>query len=222
MDILREQLLSGSDSLGITLESKKLSLLLDYVRLLEKWNKSYNLTAIRDPQEMVRKHILDSLSLIPYLQEQKSIDNSSDKQRILDVGSGAGLPGIPLAIFFPEYSFTLVDSNGKKTAFLHQVVTQLKLENIEVFNGRVEELGATEPQIYDQILSRAFSSLKDYVSLSIGCQGRNTVIWAMKGKYPEDELRDLPKNYNVCGSHMLRVPGVEGERHLLKIIRADL
>lgn len=210
---IADYLTTGLHNLNLDLIQQQQEKILQYIKLLEKWNKSYNLTAVRKPLDMLDKHILDSLLLQPYLKEV--IESTEYKiTSILDVGSGAGLPGIPLAIAFPEIKITLLDSNGKKTAFLQQVKTELKLENIYIINNRVENL---KGQFYDLILSRAFSSLKKYLKLTKNSQNANTLVWAMKGKYPEEELREIPKDYTVSASHMLQTPNVDGERHLLQI-----
>lgn len=206
----------GIQQLKLSLSAQQQKNLLDYLALLMKWNGSYNLTAVRDPVEIIFKHLLDSLAIVSFLRD--AVSAGQQQSSVLDVGSGAGLPGIPLAIVFPEWNFTLVDSNGKKAAFLQQVKTELKIANLVILNERVENIDET----FDQIVSRAFSSLKRYLELIGTCQKPNSIIWAMKGKYPEDELREIPKNYNVNGSYSLQVPGVEGERHLLKISRKDL
>ncbi|WP_461516313.1 16S rRNA (guanine(527)-N(7))-methyltransferase RsmG [Porticoccus sp.] len=203
-----QQLRAGLAQLSLVLTDKQIELLLEYLNLLLKWNRAYNLTAIRDPLEMLGLHLLDSLSIASFVQGE----------RIIDVGTGPGLPGIPLAICFPERSVTLLDSNGKKTRFLFQVKTSLGLDNVQEVQSRVE---AYQPQqLFDAVTSRAFSSLLDMVdkcSHLLAPEGR---FYAMKGQYPEQELSDLPKHYNVVVSHQLKVPGVEGQRHLVEIAPA--
>ncbi len=147
-----EELSLGARSLGVALSDAQHGQLLAYLALLVKWNKAYNLTAVRDPDEMVSRHLLDSLSVVPFV--------AAGGARWLDVGSGGGMPGVPLAILFPERQFTLLDSNGKKTRFLTQVKLELKLANLEVIHSRVEQL--QPPQPFDGIVSRAFSSLEDF------------------------------------------------------------
>ena len=202
---LEDLLYEGVEQLSLTMTDQQISLLLKYLQLLEKWNGAYNLTAIREPEKMLRLHLLDSLSIIPFIQGN----------RILDVGTGPGLPGIPLAIFYPERQLTLMDSNGKKTRFLFQVRTQLGLGNVIEIQSRVE---AYQPEkLFDAITSRAFTSLAGMVEKTkhlISTTGR---FYAMKGQYPEEELSVLPKHYNVVASHRLQVPGVDGERHLIEI-----
>lgn len=194
---------------------KKVRLLAQYIGLLNKWNKAYNLTAVRDPEEMVQKHIIDSLSILPVLTKALAQQN---KPTLVDIGSGAGLPGIPLAIAQPKWSLTLVDSNSKKTGFLNQVKQELELNNVAVINARAENI----KQTYDAIVCRAFASLSDIVELTKGLWHEETALWAMKGKYPDEELRQLPKSYRVSATYPLDVPGIAAERHLLKIIRQPI
>ncbi len=171
--------------------------LLHYLLLLDKWNAAYNLTAIRDKESMITKHLLDSLAVLPWLHGDS----------ILDVGSGAGLPGIPLAIAQPDRHFVLLDSNGKKVRFLQEVKRQLALRNLEIVQFRVENYHPA--QGFDTLISRAFSSLEQMIYWTqhlIAAQG----IWlAMKGRYPDEELKSLNKNYRV---QSYTVEGLEGER----------
>lgn len=203
----REQLRAGLAAQSLSLSEAQVERLLAYLALLLKWNRAYNLTAVRDPAEMVAKHLLDSLSVVPYL----------EGERFLDVGTGAGLPGIPLAIACPDKHFGLLDSNGKKTRFLQQALTELALGNCTVHRQRIEagDLSAD----YDGILSRAFSSLAAMASACGPLLKPGGKLLAMKGQYPGEELSRLPKPYIVKGSHALAVPGLDGERHLLVIGR---
>jgi 16S rRNA (guanine527-N7)-methyltransferase len=205
IDKLENLLKSGAEAQSINLTDEQITLLLNYLQLLHKWNKAYNLTAIRNPEQMLPLHLLDSLSIIPFVQGED----------ILDVGTGPGLPGIPLAIFYPERKFTLMDSNGKKTRFLFQVKNELGLNNVAEIQSRVE---AYQPeQSFDAITSRAFTSLSDMVEKTSHLLKKNGRFYAMKGQYPHQELRELPKHYNVVASHPLQVPSVNGERHLIEI-----
>jgi len=204
-DKLEALLRSGAEYQSLTLTDEQVKLLLDYLQLLEKWNGAYNLTAIRDPEQMLHLHLLDSLSIIPFV----------NGNNVLDVGTGPGLPGIPLAIFYPERKFTLMDSNGKKTRFLFQVKNELNLNNVTEIQSRVEAYQPT--QRFDAITSRAFTSLSDMVDKTTHLLEENGRFYAMKGQYPDEELRVLPKHYNVVASHRLQVPGVDGERHLIEI-----
>ncbi|SFC31908.1 16S rRNA (guanine527-N7)-methyltransferase [Marinospirillum celere] len=181
--------------------------LLDYLLLLDKWNQAYNLTAIRDPAEMVSRHLLDSLSLLPYVSQGE----------LLDIGSGAGLPGIPLAILRPDLDVHSLDSNGKKTRFQFQVKTALGLSNFSVHQARVENFQPTTRS--QQLVSRAFASLRDFLSWTQHLATQDARWLAMKGQYPSEELEDLPAGFELTASHKLEVPGQEGQRHLLILQR---
>jgi len=203
------ELRRGCDTLQLELSPGQYDLLLDYLALLAKWNRAYNLTAVRDPAAMVSRHLLDSLVIAPHIQGQ----------RLIDVGTGAGLPGIPLAILLPQREFHLLDSNGKKTRFLFQVKTALRLDNMSVHHARVESFQAAEP--FDAVLSRAFASLQDMVA---GCrqllapQGR---FLAMKGAYPTDELDAIATQCEVKAVYPLSVPGLAEQRHLVEMLLRD-
>jgi 16S rRNA (guanine527-N7)-methyltransferase len=171
-----------------------------YLQLLEKWNKVYNLTAIRDPKDMMTLHIQDSLSIGPYLHGS----------RIIDVGTGAGLPGIPLAITYPDKHFTLLDSNGKKTRFLTHVQHTLGLKNVTVVHSRVEKFRPTEG--FDSILSRAFASLSDMLAMTDHLCAIGGRFLAMKGQYTETEL---PAHIRLIGVYPLHVPGLDAQRNLV-------
>jgi 16S rRNA (guanine527-N7)-methyltransferase len=205
----------GLAKMKIELDDKKIALLLDYLSEFVKWNKAYNLSAIRDPLAMVERHLLDSLVLVPLLQTaiEASCAQETNIQRIIDVGTGGGLPGIPLSIVFPDIDFVLLDSNGKKTRFLFQVKTSLCLPNVQIENTRVESY---QPENrFDIVVSRAFASLIDMVTGTahlLDSQGR---FWAMKGVFPEKELRDCEKHAIVDAFTSLSIPNMEGERHLL-------
>jgi len=205
-----EELREGARELGVELSAEQHEQLLAYLALLIKWNKAYNLTAVRDPDEMVSRHLLDSLSVVPYVVEAG--DNW------LDVGSGGGMPGIPLAILFPERQFTLLDSNGKKTRFLTQVKLELKLANLQVIHSRVEEF--QPEQSFSGICSRAFSSLEDFSNWTRHLGDVNTQWLAMKGVHPDDELQALPADFSLTATHVLKVPGCQGQRHLLILRRS--
>ncbi|WOD11295.1 16S rRNA (guanine(527)-N(7))-methyltransferase RsmG [Pseudomonas sp. NyZ704] len=200
-------LIQGAAALGIELSPEQTRQLLAYLELLHKWNKAYNLTAVRDPDEMVSRHLLDSLSILPYVQGE----------RWLDVGSGGGMPGIILAIMRPDARFTVLDSNGKKTRFLTQVRLELGLANLTVVQNRVEAYQAEQP--FHGIVSRAFSSLADFTHLTRHLSDTDTRWLAMKGQYPEEELAALPVDFQVTDSAQLAVPGCQGSRHLLILQR---
>ncbi|MDR7025759.1 16S rRNA (guanine(527)-N(7))-methyltransferase RsmG [Pseudomonas peli] len=205
-----EELSQGALELGVELSAQQHEQLLAYLALLIKWNKAYNLTAVRDPNEMVSRHLLDSLSVVPFVTEAG--DNW------LDVGSGGGMPGIPLAILFPEQQFTLLDSNGKKTRFLTQVKLELKLANLQVIHSRVEEFTPAVP--FSGICSRAFSSLEDFSNWTRHLGDDHTQWLAMKGVHPDDELQALPTDFRLIATHVLKVPGCQGQRHLLILRRS--
>ncbi len=194
------------------LNEKEIQQLSQYIALLHKWNGAYNLTAVRDPEEMVKKHVMDSLSVLPILDKEFA---GQGEVSIADIGSGAGLPGIPLAIARPEWSVTLIDSNGKKAGFLNNAKHALGLKNIVVINARAEAI----KQTYNNIICRAFASLAEMAEFTKSLWHEQTTLWAMKGKYPDEELRELPKSYRVSASYALDVPGIDAERHLLKIVK---
>lgn len=183
--------------------------LTDYINLLQKWNRTYNLTAIREPQRMVSHHILDSLVLAQFLEDEQ--------RNIVDVGSGAGLPGIPLSILFPRKNFTLLDSNGKKTRFMMQAGIELDLQNCQVKNCRVESFHSERP--FDVAVSRAFSSIEDFVNGAVHLLGPSGRFYAMKGKDPQPELCNLPGNIKLESLQELQVPFLQEQRHLVILSR---
>lgn len=206
-----DELKQGARELGLELAEDQQHALLAYMALLAKWNKAYNLTAVRDPAEMVSRHLLDSLSIVAQVEPCGS--------RWLDVGSGGGMPGIPLAILFPDRQFTLLDSNGKKTRFLTQVKLELKLANVEVVHSRVEAFRPQEP--FSGITSRAFSSLADFADWTRHLGNIDTRWLAMKGIQPDDELQALPADFELERCLVLKVPGCQGQRHLLILRRTS-
>lgn len=208
MDLqLRNTLERGLDRMNLTLEAGQIDTLMAYLQMLIKWNKAYNLTAVRDPQEMVSRHLLDSLSVLPHIRDEA----------LIDVGSGPGLPGIPLAICRPDLQITTLDSNGKKTRFQLQAKIELKLDNLTVVHERVEKY-QVEP--FKQVISRAFASLEDMIHWTRHLCADDGVFLAMKGLYPDEELAALPTDIVVKDSHRLQVPDTDGERHLLILGRA--
>lgn len=207
----KTELVQGARQLGIELTTEQETQLLAYLALLVKWNKAYNLTAIRNPQEMVSRHLLDSLSVLKFV--------SGQGQRWLDVGSGGGMPGIILAIMLPSQQFTLLDANGKKTRFLTQVKLELKLENVQVVHARIEEHQVETA--YDGIISRAFSSLADFTSWTAHLGDLATRWLAMKGVQPDDELQQMSDGFKMDACHKLQVPGCQGQRHLLLLSRTE-
>lgn len=202
---LRPRLQQGIEQLGLNLPEAAVDSLLHYLGLLVKWNQAYNLTAIRDPLEMVTKHLLDSLAVLPHL----------TGARVLDVGSGAGLPGIPLAIADPQRSYTLLDSNSKKTRFLVQAKGELGLSNLSVIHSRVEQY--RPERLFDTVTARAFASLADLASGAARLLAPGGVLLAMKGEMPEAELAELPAGFVLQDVISLSVPGLEAQRHLLRI-----
>lgn len=207
MSKLEQQLHHGAQTLGIELTAEQLTALMDYLNLLQKWNKAYNLTAIRDPERMVALHLLDSLVVHQAIQTANNL---------IDVGTGPGLPGIILAIMNPDKRFTLLDSNGKKTRFLFQVKTELKLTNVTIVNDRVEAYHPAEP--FDMIVSRAFASLADMTRWCQHLRAADGCFLAMKGQFPQDELDAISDDYELLASQALQVPDVEGQRHLLTLM----
>ena len=188
----------------LALSDQQKQQLLALVGLLHKWNKAYNLTSVRDPDAMLVKHILDSLVVSPHLHGE----------RFIDVGTGPGLPGLPLAIINPDKQFVLLDSLGKRINFIRQVIQELGLTNVTPVKSRVEEY---QPDVgFDCVLSRAFASLEDMLSWCHHLPSEQGSFLALKGQYPEQELAQLPANIRLVACHELRVPELEGERHLLE------
>jgi 16S rRNA (guanine527-N7)-methyltransferase len=201
---LEEGLRSGAKALGLSLSDAQFQRLLAYLALIQKWNKVYNLTALRDPSDMLTHHLLDSLTAIAPL----SRHTQGQPTRVLDVGSGGGLPGVVLAICMPELSVGCVDTVAKKAAFVQQVAVSLRLPNLRGLHARVESL--TDP--YQVICSRAFASLPDFVTWSHSALAEGGVWMAMKGKHPQDEITALPANVSVFHVEPLTVPGLDVER----------
>jgi 16S rRNA (guanine527-N7)-methyltransferase len=197
-----QHLLDACAALNLEISEDKATQLLSFIDLIEKWNKAYNLTAIKNKQDMVALHLLDSLTVMPYLHGK----------RIIDVGTGAGLPGIPLAICLPELNFTLLDSNAKKTRFVQQVVLELKLANVNISHSRAEDFQPSQP--FDTVLTRAFAELSDIVATTKHLLATNGSLIAMKGHCLESELAQVSAKKTVIP---VRVPGVEAERNLVCI-----
>ena len=206
---LRAQLLRGATEMSVTLNETQIEKLLAYVREFEKWNKAYNLSAVREIRQMVSRHLLDSLSVVPWFTANKKFSAA----RVIDVGTGGGLPGIPLAIMFPEQQFTLLDSNGKKTRFLFHVKTLLGLTNVTVENRRVEEFQPA--QKFNAVISRAFASLQDMTDGCAHLLDKDGIFLAMKGLFPQDELAPIADKIALIESVKLLVAETDGERHLL-------
>lgn len=195
----------GVEQMGLPLSAAVQEKLLAYVGLLTKWNRVYNLTAVRDPAEMVTRHLLDSLSVAPYLRGS----------RVLDVGSGAGLPGIPLALAKPEWEYVLLDSNRKKTRFITQSCIELGVANVRVESIRIEDY---LPQVlFDSVISRAFSELSAMLAATGRLCKAEGIMLAMKGEYPAVELAGVPPGFVVQGVEVLQVPGLDAQRHVVRI-----
>lgn len=207
---MKGALQAGAQTLGLALSDAQVDLLLEFLALLQKWNKVYNLTAVRDPQEMLTHHLLDSLAAVPPLRRHASAHGAAAGQgvRLLDVGSGGGLPGVVFAICCPEVDVSCVDTVGKKAAFIQQAAVALKLPNLHGLHARVETL--TTP--FDIISCRAFAALPDFVNWSRGALAPQGTWLAMKGKRPDDEIVALPAGVQVFHVEPLAVPGLEAER----------
>jgi 16S rRNA (guanine527-N7)-methyltransferase len=209
---LRHRLDTGIAALDLTLEEGQRLQLLAYLGLLQKWNRAYNLTAVRDPAEMVTRHLIDSLAVAPHLERRQ---RETRPLRVVDVGSGAGLPGIPLALVFPQFEFVLLDSNGKKTRFLTQAKAELGLDNVSVIQSRVEEFRPDAP-LFDVVIARAFASLGEILARCRHLLVPRGRILAMKGAVTAEELAALPEGTVQHEVVRLMVPGLEGEaRHLV-------
>lgn len=206
---LHDELEQGIDKLGLDIPSATVDRLLQYLELIQKWNRVYNLTALKDSGQMLSHHILDSLSIIPYVKGNT----------ILDIGSGAGLPGIPLSLVFTERHIVMLDGNAKKTRFIQQAITELGLKNAESVHSRVEDYTASEG--FDTVVSRAFSSLSDFVRMALPLMKDSGQLLAMKGRYPAQELEDLPTEIRTEAVHRLEVPLLDSERHLVQMARKE-
>ena len=205
----REKLHRGIHTLGLAVNNEQESTLFQYLQLLEKWNKKFNLTAVRDIDEMVSLHMLDSLSIAPFIKAK----------HLLDVGSGAGLPGIPLAICFPDMEVTLVDSNGKKVRFCRQAAMELGLKNVHATQERIESFQIEHN--FEQVTSRAFTSLDKMVKLLDKQLIANTELLAMKGMSPKEEIELLQNSGYQVKIESLDVPFVDAQRHLIRIIKSQ-
>jgi 16S rRNA (guanine527-N7)-methyltransferase len=203
-----DMLAAGAREIGIDLKPEKAEILLKLVDELEQGNAQFNLTAIRDRPGMLRKHVLDSLSVQPYLRGN----------RVADVGTGAGFPGLPLAIVNPERRFTLIEATGKKARFVEQTIARIGCANATVVNSRAESYRPFE--LFDTVLARALSSLADFVAYAGHLCAPGGRLLAMKGKRPDEEISALPKSFRVLAVHRLSVPGLGDERHLLELVRS--
>jgi len=200
-------LAEGITTLGLELDAAALMALTKYVGLLARWNRVYSLTAVRDVAAMVPKHVLDSLAVLPLVRGP----------RVLDVGTGPGLPGLILAVARPDWSFTLLDASAKKIRFVQQAILELGLSNAAVVRQRVERFAA--PQTFDTVIARAFGALDTLLASCDRLVGSHTRVLAMKGKYPLRELHQLPVGYRSCGVTPIDVPGLGAERHVVALQR---
>jgi 16S rRNA (guanine527-N7)-methyltransferase len=207
-DSLLDKLAEGLAALELDLSDHVQHQLINFLHLLVKWNRAYNLTAVRQPEQMVTRHLLDSLVVGPYLQGP----------RILDVGTGAGLPGIPLALAYPDCQFTLLDSNGKKIRFITQAVAELGLVNVDVVQSRVEAYQPASP--FNTVTARAYSSIQELVKQTAHLLADGGQYLIMKGAYPVAEVEAMPAGYHLKAIHQLQVPKLDAERHLL-VVRAN-
>lgn len=205
-NMLQYMLAGGAQALQLSLSDAQQTQLLDYLALLSKWNSVYNLTAVRDPMQMVTQHLLDSLAAVPAF---------AGAPHVLDVGAGGGLPGMVLAIARPDMKVSLIDTVHKKTAFLTQAKAELGLNNVSVHTARVEQLQA--PHKFDVITSRAFAELADFVTWSAHLLQQGGRFIAMKGVLPKEEIARLPSGWKVTKVQPLSVPGLNAERHLIFI-----
>ncbi len=194
---------AGAHKMGVALNQQKLEQLERYLDLLVKWNRTYNLTAIRERERMVTHHILDSLSVLPFIQGE----------RLVDLGSGAGLPGIPLALLRPEITVVMADSNVKKTRFIQQAVLELGLTNASVVHSRVEQLEPEQP--FDTVVSRAFTSLSQFLRYAAPLLGIGGRVVAMKGRWPEEEGGEVVDGFELNEVVPVSVPGIDAERHMV-------
>jgi 16S rRNA (guanine527-N7)-methyltransferase len=212
----RRQLIDGLQELKVDISERQLNDLLTYLESFHKWNKAINLSSVRNPEEIITRHLLDSLVLVPYFKQylDKNLNYTTEKPlRLIDVGTGGGLPGMPLAIYFPNMQVTLLDSNGKKTHFLFQTALKIGLQNITIENRRVESFNPYEN--FHIVISRAFASLSDMLLGTEHLLADKGQYWAMKGVYPRSELQNCDDKVEVLDAQRLKVPKCNKERHLI-------
>lgn len=217
---LSQSLADGIQQQGQTIGQSEQDKLIHFVELLNKWNKVYNLTSIRKPEEMISLHLLDALVMLPFFE-----NNEPPVKRVLDVGTGGGIPGIPLAICLPEVDFVLMDARGKKVRFIQTAIAQLGLKNVTAVHSRVEDYQVNEEDKFDRIISRAFASLEDmlmYCRHLCRRRGQKNAqkqgkFLAMKGQIPEEEIAQLPEGFRIEEINELKVSGLNAQRHLIQI-----
>ncbi|MBU3020221.1 16S rRNA (guanine(527)-N(7))-methyltransferase RsmG [Aestuariibacter sp. A3R04] len=202
---LHQVLAQGADALKLSVSDTQATQLVGFVERIHKWNKAYNLTSIRDPEQMMVKHILDSIAVTPHV----------GGKRVIDVGTGPGLPGVPLAIMLPDTQFTLLDSLGKRVRFMKQCAYELGLQNVSPLHSRVEAHQPGQP--YDVVLSRAFASLKDMLHWCQHLVDSSGVFLALKGQFPQSEIDEVSDHFQIESVTELSVPDLEGDRHLVTI-----
>lgn len=209
MNPIETALIEGLHSLGLQVPTDAPARLCAYLRLLERWNRVYNLTAVRRPEDMVSRHLLDSLSILPWVRGP----------RVLDVGSGAGLPGIPLAVARPQWEFYLLDSNAKRTRFMQQAIAELKLTHTQVVRCRLQDY---YPETrFASLVTRAYATLAELTADSVRLCAADGCLLTMKGVYPHDELKHVSPAWQIVGVHRLTVPGLDAERHLVELVPRD-
>lgn len=215
LDPIRQRFIEGLKNLQLSLTDAQVNAMLGYMIELQKWNKTHNLTSITSLEEAISLHLLDSLAVLPVLDTY--LGQAKERIQIADLGTGGGLPGIPLAIIRPQWQFYLMDAVQKKTIFLEQAVSKLKLENVKVISGRIEE---TSKQLQGKLtccISRAFSDFGTYVKLAQPMLCEGGVLWAMKARALEDDLKTIPQDWGVGMEKELSVPGLQAERRIYRL-----
>lgn len=213
---------AGAAQIGVDLDVAQADRLVAFAALLQRWNRVHNLTALDSPQRLLSHHLLDSLVMVPELQRVfAACRPEGEAARVLDVGSGAGLPGLVVAVALPQIQVTVLDAVQKKTAFLTQVRVELGLSNVDVVHARVEQFAHRPPQPFPVIVSRAFASLADFIRVTEPLLTDHGIWLAMKGRVPDDEIARLPAGVRVRAVIPLQVPGLAAERHLVEIVRAQ-
>ena len=213
----RSRLADAAGTLGLSLEADALDRLIGYLHLLQRWNRVYNLTALRDPEEMLSHHLVDSLAIVEPIRRmlaRQALPAVGGALRILDVGSGGGLPGVVLAAVQPDWQVSCVDTVAKKASFIRQVAAELRLPNLHALHSRVEALGESAGR-FDIVTSRAFASLADFTTLSRAALAEHGVWLAMKGRRPDAEIAALPPDVQVFHVEQLQVPGLDAQRCLV-------